>query len=139
MHCGYRDIRDKISDPPMWFDENAVPRYVPFSPRELSNIYAREAALVEIACQNCQTKFKVAFSRCAMDDVQSQMMGVGPVTLAETIKEKTIHYGDPPNIGCCPAGPTMNSDPLRVLEFWTREELEWVRDYALEIDIADDE
>ena len=39
-------------------------------------------------------------------------------TLSERIRDMTIAYGDPPNIGCCPAGPTMNSVPRRVLEYW---------------------
>lgn len=136
MNCDYSDIRDKIAETPQWFDEGAVPRYVAFSPRKLSNIYAREAALVEIACQNCQTSFRVAFSRCTMDDVRARMAGREPKTLADTILAKTIHYGDPPNIGCCPAGPTMNSDPLRILEFWKQVDFEWERDPVFEIDVS---
>lgn len=134
MHCSYDDIRDRIKDEPLWFDENAVPRYVPFSPRYISDIYAEEAALVEIACQDCHKKFLVAFSRSVMDDIFG---GPSATTLANMIRKKIIHYGDPPNIRCCPSGPTMNSDPLRVIEFWERNNLEWVRNKSLEIDVSD--
>lgn len=140
MHHDYEDIRSRIAEPPQWFDESAVPRYVEFAPDHLSNIYAREAALVEIACQACQKRFKVAFSRCTMDDVRERIAGREPRLLADAITAKAIHYGDPPNVGCCPAGPTMNSDPLRVLEYWRRDDTvdyEWSRNPALEIDVSD--
>lgn len=141
MNHSYEDIRSRINEPPQWFDESAVPRYVPFEPDHLSNIYAREAALVEIACQACATRFKVAFSRCTMDDVREIGAGRKPRLLADAITEKTIHYGDPPNVHCCAAGPTMNSDPLRVLEYWRRDDTtdhEWSRNQALEIDVSDE-
>ena len=139
MHHDYEDIRTRIPEPPKWFDESAVPRYVDFAPGQLSNIYAREGALVEVACQACAQRFKVAFSRCTMDDVKAKMFGHPKTTLATVIKDKTIHYGDPPNIRCCPAGPTMNSEPLRVLEYWRKDKFDWQRDPALEIDVSDDE
>ena len=43
-----------------------------------------------------------------------------PPTLAEQVTDGSIHYGDPPNSGCCPAGPTMNCEDLAVVEFWRR-------------------
>lgn len=141
MNCDYKDIRSRIPEQPSWFDEGAVPRYSAFAPHELSNIYAREGALVVIACQACQTRFRVAFSRSSMDDVRDQAAGRPSRLLADIIKTGEIHYGDPPNTGCCPAGPTMNSDPLRVLEYWRRDETtghEWKRDAALEIDVSDE-
>ena len=58
-----------------------------------------------------------------------------------------LHYGDPPNSQCCAAGPTMNSEPHRVVEFWKRRsfnetwkphELLWERDHSLETDIRPD-
>jgi hypothetical protein len=140
MNHDYDDIRSKIAERPQWFDENAVPRYVVFAPDHLSNIYAREGALVEIACQACQTRFKVAFSRDTMDDVRARMGGREPRLLADFITGKTIHYGDPPNVRCCPGGPTMNSDPLRVIEYWRRDDStnhEWQRNTALEIDVSE--
>lgn len=139
MNCDYADIRSRIPLPPQWFDESAVPRYAAFAPHEVSNIYAREAALVLIGCQSCQTTFNVAFSRSSMDDVRDHMRGRPARLLADIIRAGEIHYGDPPNVGCCPAGPTMNSDPLRVLEYWRRDKTtdhEWSRDAALEIDVS---
>lgn len=139
MKCNYSDILSRIPDKPSWFDECAVPRFVDFHPSRSSDIYARECALVEIGCQNCQTRFRVAFARSAVDDLKSHRLGMKPRTLADSIREKTIHYGDPPNVRCCPAGPTMNSDPLRVIEFWHKSratDYEWERDTSLEIDVS---
>lgn len=138
MNHDYIDIRSRISEPPQWFDENAVPRYCKFSPEELANIYAHECALVEIACQGCQTRFHVAFSRSQMDDAIDRIDWRNPKTLAALVMDKTIHYGDPPNTGCCAAGPTMNSDPIRVLEYWSKgADYEWKRDPTYEIDVSD--
>lgn len=65
------------------------------------------------------------------------------------VKDGTIHYGDPPNVGCCPAGPTMNCWDLRVLEFWERgsksgdgqtdafDAMQWRRRADLEIELPD--
>lgn len=139
MNCDYADIRGKISEPPQWFDEYAVPRYAAFAPQRAANIYADECALVEISCQNCGTRFRVAFSRSKSGaHLEANRHGGEPISLAQTIRGKTIHYGDPPNIGCCPSGPTMNSGPLHVLEFWHRPERKWERDPELEIDVSDD-
>lgn len=113
MNHHYRDIRDKAGEP-LWWDENAVPRYCEFGPRETANIYAREAALVLIRCQDCGAEFKVAFSYSPWPDREK---------ISDQIKTDVIHYGDPPNADCCPAGPTMNSVPVRVLEFWTQTDL----------------
>jgi hypothetical protein len=63
---------------------------------------------------------------------------VGYPTLANLIKNKQIHYGDPPNIGCCSAGPTENCIDIKVLEFWRRKMLDWERDSGLEIDLSGD-
>lgn len=132
MHHDYADIRDLILMAPFWFDEYAVPRYCEFHPSQLANIYASDAALAEIECQNCRTRFKVAFSRSHIED----FLGDDRATLQTRVSDQSLHYGDPPNIGCCPSGPTMNSDMRRVLEFWTRRKEtshEWQRDPALEI------
>lgn len=127
MNHHYRDIRDEIPHmEPRWWDEYAVPRYCAHSPDEVANIYADEVAFVEIACQDCGQRFLVAFSRSH-----------GP-PLSEVSGE--LHYGDPPNVGCCPAGPTMNSVPLRIVEFWrlTRDPWGWERDAVLEREITPD-
>lgn len=124
MNTEYSDIRDRIPEPPTWWDEFAVPRYGDFSPRSAANIYAREAALVAIECQACRTPFKVCMTA-----------GHG---LADAIKDGSLHYGDPPNTRCCESGPSMNCMDLKVLEYWRRDKrLDWVRDSALEVDLAD--
>lgn len=133
MHNPYADIRSRISEPPAWFDENGVPRYGPFEVSCLADIYADEAALVLIRCQGCQTPFNVAFSRhTATEDYRAKVAGVAPRSLADRIIDGSLHYGDPPNIGCCPAGPTMNSVPVHVGQYWRRIKGEWYRDASLE-------
>ncbi len=128
MNHHYEDIRSRIPTPPLWFDENAVPRYSEFGPRESANIYADEAALLHIECQSCGHPFRVCMTWCWSDRA---LRKVAP--LSERVKD--LHYGDPPNINCCGAGPTMNSEPKRVLQFWRRESHEWARDASLEIAI----
>jgi hypothetical protein len=121
MNTEYDDIRSRIAEPPKWWDEFAVPRYCDFHPRRAANIYAREAALLLIECQACGTKFRVCMSA-----------GRG---VAEVIGAGSIHYGDPPNIRCCEAGPTMNCVDVRILEYWRRPDFDWIRDAALEIEL----
>ncbi|MDQ3933411.1 MAG: hypothetical protein M3340_02130 [Actinomycetota bacterium] len=121
MNHSYADIREKLGEP-QWWDENAVPRYCDFAPERCANIYALEAVLLEIACQDCGTPFLVAISRAE---------GAG-MTLEQAVVASEIHYGDPPNAGCCGAGPTMNSVPRRVIEFWVRRRFEWFRSSDLE-------
>lgn len=137
MHANYADIRERIAEPPKWFDERAVPRYCEFQPHQVADIYAREVVLAEIACQGCGAKFHVAFSR---DPARYHLLGLEPRELAADIRERTLHYGDPPNTVCCPAGPTMNSEPIRVLEYWRKDyaiSFAWVRDTSLETEIGD--
>lgn len=114
MHHHYNDIRSRIAEPPAWFDEHAVPRYGDFTPRDGANIYAEQVALVLISCQQCETQFKVCFSWNKFDE----MRGCPP--LWESIKDGSLHFGDPPNIQCCSGGNTMNCNDLQVLEAWER-------------------
>lgn len=158
MNHSYEDIRSRIDEEPRWFDEDAVPRYCAFSPRETANIYADEVVLAEIACQGCGRPFHVCFSsnrlgqyRRAFSIASHEAMNAGRVltsedvaakldacSLAHAIETDELHYGDPPNVFCCPAGPTMNSVPVRVIEYWRQEKpegarlSEWVRVAELE-------
>lgn len=113
MWCYYEDILEKMGEP-AWWNEHAVPRYVDFNPRELASIYACECVLMEIACQGCGRVFKVA-------------MSLGPLDRDEWKNPYCFppHYGDPPNVDCCPAGATMNSDHIRVLGRWVWKEGDW--------------
>ena len=146
MHASYDDIMSRISTAPIWFDEHAVPRYCAFGPYRSANIHIGEIALAEITCQECQRRFQVAFSAVNFSEQ----------TVAEAIRNKTLHYGDPPRHDgdpadrhACSAGASMNSEPRRVLEYWRRHDkryvkdklitdnayFTWVRDPSLEIDI----
>jgi len=117
MKQHYADIIDKLG-PPLWWDDNGTPRYKEFHPNLIPNIYAREVVYFEIQCQACRACFKVTECGSVLSDKQ----------LLEAVKDHRIHYGDPPNTGCCVAGPTMNSEPLRVLQFWQRYQISegWV-------------
>lgn len=132
MNHHYNDIRGLTTDEPQWWDENAVPRYCPFTPDATADIYAIEAVLLLIACQDCGHEFRVCMTTGSID----VFLGRRSCSLADDITSDEIHYGDPPNAGCCPAGPTMNSIPRRVLEFWERPRIDWVRRPDLEREIA---
>ena len=134
MKADYEDIRSRIAEPPKWFDEYGVPRYCEFHPKNLANIYAREAVLVHIECQNCGHGFDVAMSRDRMADVRGR-----EDTLAVRIRMKSISYRDPPNIGCCASGPTMTSVERTVLQYWHRVVYEWARDPSYEVDVYDND
>lgn len=130
MNHHYDDIRSRIDEEPRWWDEYAVPRYCDPAPRRVANIYAREVAFVGIECQSCGERFTVAFS-------------YSPWPHREPLSERidTLHYGDPPNVGCCAAGATMNSVPIRVLQFWRRgkpkvSDWVWERVPELEVDLT---
>ena len=129
MHHHYADIRGRIAEEPKWWDEYAVPRYCDHGPDEVANIYAREVVFVGIECQNCRAPFLVAFSWSPWPDRKP---------LSERIQ--TLHYGDPPNAGCCAAGPTMNSEAKRIVEFWRKQReapWDWERVPELEVLIDD--
>lgn len=136
MHQHYADITSRIAEPPKWFDECATPRYCDFAPDEVANIYAREVVLAEIACQGCGALFLVAFSQTFPFDFRT---GKLVPSLADKVRDHSLHYGDPPNTGCCGAGPTMNSEPRRVVEFWRQAHaLDWTRVPELEVPIRAD-
>lgn len=131
MKEAYKDITDRLGKP-LWFDEGGVPRYVEFSPDICGSIYAREAMLIEIACQCCSKRFLVS--------------GYGSSTVEKTFADLIREglppiYGDPPIFGHregCAGGDTMQSETLRIVEFWRyNEELEWERVPALEVHFPD--
>ena len=126
MHQHYRDILNRIREEPEWFDEGGVPRFDVFSPRDLNNIYAGEAALAEVSCQGCGHEFRVALT----DRFTEKRF-----SLSDEILLGRVHYGDPPNIRCCHTGPTMNSIMHGILEYWSRDHevsFDWLRDPTFE-------
>lgn len=132
MHAYYHDLLMFFAcscRSPQWFGERGVPRFCEFNPENRTNVYAKEIALAEIACQSCGQKFLVEFS---FTDMQA---AVGSASLRDAIEGKFLDYGDPPNVQCCAAGPTMTSEMIRVVQFWRRDRLVWTRDQKYEVDL----
>jgi len=131
----YDDITERIAEPPKWWDEQGVPRYGDYGPHAIWNIYARETALVEIACSWCWDHFEVAFS-IPGPGLQETLGNCK--TIAEAIEKGELHYGDPPNYGNCRCGASMGCYDLRVLQYWKRPPIkDWSRDSRLEIELPD--
>lgn len=130
----YMDIRKRIPEPPKWFDAHGVPRYDDFHPSLSVNVYASEVLLYEIACQSCLERFLVEENWSKYDLVR-MMSGEKTPPLSERVKQKDIHYGDPPCFGndtCC-AGATMNCLDIRTVQLWSRSNNhEWKRVAELE-------
>ena len=126
MHASYEDIRALTDRKPLWYDENGCPRYAPFHPSLIADIYAEQACLLEIGCQGCEQRFLVAMS-------YTRWFAPRTMSLAEAVDQRIIHYGDPPRHmdewgdGC--VGETMNCGDYRVVEFWGHTEVwsGWVR------------
>lgn len=127
MLRSYAEITDKMG-PPLWWDGNGVPRYVPFAPRQCG-VYDAAVALVTIACQDCGAKFNVAF-----EYDRYEMHVDGMLTYKRPDAER-LHWGDPPNHGC--VGDTMNCEDLRVLEWWEKPDFDWVRVPEMEVVLPD--
>lgn len=128
MYTNYADIRSRICEEPSWFDESAVPRYGPFKPDGVANFYAREAVLVLAACQCCGRQFRLAITRPYFKE---------DADVATAICHRGLHYGDPPNIGCCEAGPSTTVVELEVLEYWWRiSGYDWIREASFEVGVV---
>ena len=122
-----------------WYDEHGVPRFCRFHPAACADPYADEVALLRIACQNCRKEFLVAVSLSKIERMISKSR-----SLAQIIHEdKELSYGDPPNAGCCAAGPVMCSETLEIVEFWQYQRMsatsKWVRNPGLEIKLEEDQ
>jgi hypothetical protein len=156
MLRAYEDITSRL-DKCLWHDGNGVPRYDEFHP-DMCGVYDRYVAFMEIGCQSCDELFLVA-SEISMneaisknfslpikpldgeekriDEVTRKLDGTSPDSPWEQIG--SFHYGDPPRHGTeelCVAGDTMNSVPLRIIEFWKKENFEWVRDPNYEFELS---
>ena len=158
MLPSYHDIRKRIKEKPLWYDENGVPRYDPFHPDLLPDIYADEGVLVKIQCQDstCGKTFLVGISyNRTWIAVNSNAQTLGGIpTLRQRIERfkadpsmcLPVHYGDPPRHahsqdGWC-AGETMNCWDLKIEEFWEKDRdrksptwFQWVRQPELEIEL----
>jgi len=153
MLRAYNDIKDRIKDPILWYDRNGVPRYDAFCP-EMCNVYAQYVAYIEIGCQRCGLRFMVSSE---IDFFEKQAAGfclpIPPPQgdqkkveeVIETLDDEHIsawervasfHYGDPPSHDC--VGDTMNSVPLRIVEFWERASPgTWKRNSKFEFEFLD--
>ncbi len=152
MHNNYIDITDRIVESPSWWDVNGTPRYGEFSPASLPDIYADEAVLYKIQCQNCNHFFNVSESLSYLDKMKTIMTHryitdkekfdmkskeIFSRSLSDSIKDKTLHYGDPPNNGCCNSGATMNCNDIKVLQYWKKKNHEWKRFPEFELLLCD--
>lgn len=135
MNRDYHDVRSRIPEEPQWFDECTVPRYCRFSPSEIADIHADECMLMEIHCQRCERPFVVAVSSKKFDRFDMATKSYRP-SLADRVRARALSYGDPPNVACCPAGPTMCAVEVRVVEFWQKERFDWVRVPDLEVEVT---
>jgi hypothetical protein len=119
MFTGYHDIISRISDPPTWWDEWAVPRYCAFEPTRCSDIHADEAVLIAIECQCCGRPYLKAYTQggWARGNRKDRW-------LRDDIRDDSLVGGDPPNY-CC-SGTSMSATLKRVIEYWGRAEPEFV-------------
>lgn len=126
MKTDYSDILKRLGEP-LWWDENGVPRYEPFSP-ELCRPYTKYVALLLISCQDCGRRYKVAVSYNDMRISEIEQLGY-KFELPTKESPGFFEYGDPPFHldDDCWAGYCMLSNTLQILEFWERKETEWVR------------
>jgi hypothetical protein len=117
----YKDIIDRINEPPKWWDRCGCPRYCDPTPENCSHVYAKHCAFMVIECQACSHEFVVEFAASSIDMLDRH---AEPPAFREW-DPTNLHYGDPPNIGCCPAGATMNSVPRVLLGSWDRTLSDW--------------
>lgn len=131
MYRLYEDIRERCGEP-LWHDDQGVPRYRPYHPRD-GGIYDRWSALLEIECQGCRRRFLVGDCYSTMDLIRDTRDG-DPIPAAPVLPTAEhagwFCFGDAPwheaEHGQC-SGTTMSTGVLRVVEFWAREHFEWVR------------
>jgi len=139
----YEDIKKRIKDPILWYDENGVPRYDKFNKSVCPDIYADEVVLLEIACQDCNKKFLVemSWSHCTkIFERHTESISARLYQWIESNKKgwPPLHYGDPPRHDYC-VGETMNCVDIRVIEFWQQEKFGWKRLPQFEIELVEGE
>ncbi len=132
MLADYQDIKSRIAEEPLWYDSNGVPRYDYFSPDMCPNIYAREVILFLIECQYCGKRLHVEehYSSWDTKSIKGRLLDWLDGEMWE------VRYGDPPRHDCI--GDTMSSDEIRILEYWSRIDGDWVRESQWEISLEDD-
>lgn len=137
MKPNYYDIIEKLGEP-LWWDEHGVPRYIEFHPELASDIGAKYVALLEVACQDCGKIFKVASS---VDPFYYRLYE-REIHFPSSKSAGSFDYSDPPlHFEKCVAGYCMGSIPVRILEFWVRENwrIGWVRKPEYEVEFEHEE
>lgn len=156
MYQPYLDILRKLG-PPLWWDEEGVPRYDKFAPDLCANIYADYAALIAIRCQGCRRTFPVSstwsLGRVCLSPHGSEHIvwdkngqnGQPKEGLPKAGDAGCFGYGDAPwhdydggFEGQC-SGTTMTTDVVRVLECWGKKSCEWERLKEHEVYIGEDD
>lgn len=130
----FTDITSKMGKP-KWYDTKGFPRYCTFHPNRTSNIYAQYVALILIGCQSCQKTWRVAVSIHMLDVLGEHFQFPTKTDIG------SFHYGDPPShVKHDHRGSTMNSIPIRVIEFWKKRTAfrGWVRIKKYEVFIKED-
>lgn len=131
MRARYSDLLALFAaTPPLWYDENGVPRWAAFQPLLRADVYATELALVRVAC-GCGKEVDLAIS--------SRAPVLGGATLGAQIRAGRLLPIEAPALDCCDAGPMRYVEPLRVLQFWRLGEIglpsAWCREGALEREV----
>lgn len=139
MKASYQDIRAAAHpEEPQWWDDNGVPRYIAFHPDHCPDIYTSEVVLLEIECQECREKMLVEIHNDNPCDRLSLSKSVETHIRHSGQRNNPFpfHYGDPPyHVGNgCAAGRTMNSLPVRIVQFWRRVNYVWERVSQYEIE-----
>jgi len=158
MLPGYEDIIEAAgAQRPLWWDQNGVPRFRSHHPNLASDIYAEQVVLLRIACQSCLHEQLVQMTWGPGDALRSLIRdewaalrkgerfdAEAPArSLADAVRDGTLHYGDPPHHAVgdsgdfCHAGCTMSAWSLRVEEFWKRADWDWGRVSELEVVMPD--
>lgn len=138
MKQPYYDILELTEKEPLWHDEHGVPRFAPFAPELVSDIYAEEVALLDLQCQSCGRHMQCAVSWSQLSAIADRQ-DPEKATLARRLRSGMADYGDPPcwhkGESQC-SGSTMTAIEYRVLQFWRRDKTtNWVRVTELEIDL----
>jgi hypothetical protein len=79
----------------------------------VNDFYAKDLALLRIACKHCQHEFVVCVSAGDRD----------PRPFSK--REFPLTYGDPPR-DCCQIGASMTSETISVLGMWSHESGKWI-------------
>lgn len=118
MFIQYDDIISKLGEP-LWFSKDGYPRYCKYIPSECG-VYHKFSALCLVKCQACGKEFKIGTATNLIDIWYRETQGHIDKNMTELEKIRYVleYSGDPPNVDCCAAGPTMTVEFVSFLEMW---------------------